>query len=194
MLSMPVQGMGEGRPLPGFHELRDASFHVARIGFRSDAEPQSDAEHMGIHDDPRRPEAGREDQVGRLSAHPGKGQELIHALGNPAAVPLFDRRGRAHEVSGLRVEKADAMDDLLQFLRARPGHGGGVGPSAEELGRHPIHLLVGALGGEDDSAEKFEAVMVVKEGRGVRPERHKTVMDSPDEEGSFIVGGHGPVV
>ena len=76
---------------------------------------------MRVDGDRRVSEGAVEDNVGRLSAHAGQGDELVEVLGHLSRVFVAKDFGESHDVLGLVAVEADRLNEGREALDAECG-------------------------------------------------------------------------
>ena len=69
---------------------------------------------------------------------------------------LHELAGKGHEVGGLGVGIADALDILKDLRLVGSGHRRSIREALEESRGHQVHALVSTLGAEDHSHQQLE--------------------------------------
>ena len=103
---------------------------------------------MRVDGDRRVSEGDVEDNVGRLSAHAGQGDELVEVLGHLSRVFVAKDFGESHDVLGLVAVEADRLNEGREALDAECGDLLGRVRNRKESGRRDVDALVGRLCGE----------------------------------------------
>jgi hypothetical protein len=147
---------GVARPLVARDERHQISLDPVRIVLRAQAEALVHALHVGIDGEARDPERDAQHQVGGLAGDTAQGHQLLQAARHLALEVFHDvARGRLDR-TGLLSEETGAAHQPLDLLRIGVGQGCGAAVVEEQLRRHLIHLLVGALCGEDRGNQQLE--------------------------------------
>jgi hypothetical protein len=156
------------RPLAAGQELRQLPLDLLRVLGPNQAEPPVHALHVRVHREGGLPEGAAEHHVGGLARDAAQGDQGLDVVGHPPGEALRDvPRGR---LDGARLlpEEPGAVHEPLD-LAGRCGGQGARGPVArEELRRHLVHDLVGALGREDGGHEQLEGGLEPERGARVR--------------------------
>ena len=130
-----------------------------------------------------------QNQVGGLPAHSGELQQVLHGVGDPAAVvPDQHLRGQDN-ILGLGPEKAGGMDVLLHLRNLRLRQGLQGGEAGVEGGGHLVHPLVGALGGQADGEKQLVVLAVLQGTDPVRVQGLQLLHNGADIFGGFIHSG-----
>ena len=133
---------------------------------------------MGIDRDAFRDAVGvAEDNTRGLAPDPLQFHRRVEVLRDLAPVIRHQRLRAAGDALRLRAEEPRRPNDLLDLgqLRRREVFRGGI--TGEERGRHRVHPLVRALGGEDGGDQEFERVAVVEFAIGVGIDLRQPVED-----------------
>src|SRR5207245_1718093 len=150
------------RPLPPGQHFHELVMDLVGVFGAGEPEPLGDPEDVGVHGDRRLAEGISQDDVGRLEADPRQRRQRVARPGNLAPVALDQRPRHADDRARLRAKEARRVDQALE----RPEIG--LRPVArrpvlcEERGRHPVHALVCALGGQDRRDQELERVREVE--------------------------------
>ena len=149
-------------------EFHQVLLDLHGIGVPGEPEPQGEASHMGVHNDPLvDPEGVAEHDVGGLAARAGKSGEFPDGARDFAAVALRQRGTHAADRLGLVPVESRRAHDLLQFLLRDVRVVIGRAAAPEERLGHDVDPHVGALGGEDRGDEQFEGVREIELAVGV---------------------------
>ena len=74
---------------------------------------------MGVHTDPQLPESHRQDQVGGLSTHPGKGQKIRKARGNLSLEAPQEVLANLMDPLGLRPIESHRIDQGANLFQGQ---------------------------------------------------------------------------
>jgi len=96
-------------------EFDDILFDVARRLTDGQAEPMRNAKNMRIDGESRFSECDRNNHVRRLAPNARKRFKNLPFARNFAAVFLYNCLRRTHDVARFDTEKADRLNDLLNF-------------------------------------------------------------------------------
>jgi len=151
---------GQPSPLGAVEELHEIPLDLLGIGVRRPAETSRHPDHVRVDDDSLHLlEAMLEDGVRRLAGDAGEREELLHRGGHARAEAFDDgARGALNRLCLVAVEarwahgRFERGQRLLREVLRRA-------VALEERGSDLVHLLVGALGGEDRRDEKLEGVL-----------------------------------
>ena len=121
-----------------------------------------------------------QDQVGRLPAHPGQLQQLLHGVRHPPSVVPQKHLGGQHDVLRLGPEKAGGVDVPLHLrdvrLRQRlQGRESGI-----EGRCHLVHPLIGALSRQTHREQQLIVLSVIQRADPIRVELLQPIDNAPD--------------
>ena len=118
---------------------------------------------MRVYDDGAgRVEYIAKDEVCRLASHAGQGEQLVHAVGHPAAVLCEQHLRAGHDVARLRVEETAGAYVALDLGDVGLGKGFEGRIALKERGRYHVHSLVRTLGGEADGKQQLVVLAPVQ--------------------------------
>ena len=160
--------------------------HLVRRVFRVGHQPQpvGEAENVGIHRKSRDTEREAQHYAGGLAAHAGQGGQLLHGMGDLAAVLFHDHFAGVDDIRCFRLEPA-AFDVGKQDLGRGFRHGSGGREVAEHGGRHLVDPFVGALSGQNGRHQRLVGVFKIQFGLRVR------ISGEQDVEYGLLVGHCG---
>ncbi len=109
-----------------------------------------------------------EDEVRALSPDAGKGQELLHVIGDDVVILFMQNLHAGADVPGLGMPETAGADNRLNFLRGSGGKRGDIREFPKKVPHDDIDPGIGALRGKPHADEKLPGVPVVQGAFGVR--------------------------
>ncbi len=138
--------------------------HLHRVlGAVGEAQQAGDADAVGVrHHHAGHMEHIPQHQVGRLAAHSGQLQQLLHGAGDLSSVIPQQHLGGPHDVPGLGPEKASGVDVLFHLRHVGPGQVLQGGESGVQGGGDLVHPLVGALGRQTHGEQQLIVLFIIQ--------------------------------
>ncbi len=162
-------------------DLAQLLLHLGRVLCAvGEAQPAGDADAVGVcHHHAGGAVHIPQNQVGRLAAHSGQAQQILHGVGHPAAVLAEQHLGAQHHVTAFRPEKAAGVDVLAHLVNVRLGKALQGGEPRVQGGGDLVHPLVGALGGQAHGEQQLIVLLILQGAEGIGVQLLQRVHNGP---------------
>ena len=132
------------------------------------ADPVAQADTVSVGDNGGLAKYVPHNQVGAFPAYPGKSQQGIKVLRDPATILIGDNFHAGYNVPGFAPPQAAGADYLLHGILPGGCQSGRGGIFGKQVLHHHIHPGVGALGGQAHLHQQLPGVVIVQGAVGQR--------------------------
>jgi len=166
--AMRNNDMAESRPVSLRDYVGQIEFQLYRIAVLGEPQSPRQTNDVRVAGDAGDAEGVAQDAIGRFPSHPGKGQQLLHRVGNGAVVVLDDSGARAFDIEGLVAIESRGSDVRFDLFQIGIGPVVGRGVLLEQLLCHHVDPFIRALRRENRGDQQFQRIHKTKGNRGFR--------------------------
>ena len=179
--------MAKPDSLPFRNQRCEIEFDLVRVRVLCESESLRETHNMGIHADGLPPESVAENDIGCLSSHAGKRQQIVQLVGDFALEALDDFAAAVVNRLGFVAVEIDFVDFTFQGRHLCLGIVCGGSVSLEKIDGYPVDEIVPCLRRQDQGDQQLQGISEIQVELGIRMSLFQALDDPLDP--SFFLSG-----